>query len=329
MNAQKRDKQIIKGFEYSLIDYKNNSIGATGTPGINFTKFNSNPKYLVLHSTDGPNFDVNLNLLSSKIKTPKNIYVCAHYMIANDKEKNGLIYQMVDERLRAIHANNLNDQSIGIELIDDGKKNEEYKPFTTLTPKWLTPEQYLSLLILCLDICENNGIQTKYISCYENISNPNIINLGLPIESRNNKDSSSDAIVQIKNRVSSGIVFHKDFRNDKLDPIDFNGLKFINDLNKEIEIINLPDKYTIKETFIALVNNTIKIDDIKGSVNFELLPNSEIKQTFQNLLNGEIKNSKIKRKNFEKKYNQTTQGNLPIKQRNFNFGVSTNDPNGN
>jgi hypothetical protein len=334
----RKSEQIIKGFEYSLIDFENNSIGAIGKPGNKFAKYTRNPKFIVIHSTGGPNFKVNLDLLSSKVGPPDD-RVCAHYMIArNTGGGNGLIYQMVDERLRGVHANALNDQSIGIELIDDGKVRREYPTLSSNNyqsidpPQWLIPEQYLSTLILCLDICKTYNIQTKYFSCYKDINNnPNIINLSLDISNRTNQGSSSGTIKRIKEQ-ESGIIFHKDFRSDKNDPIDFNGIKFINDLNKKIKITITNEEYNYQEVFLGLINNTIKISDIKD-FNFELIPNSKLITAFDNLLKSGIKDSLKKRKDFEKQYNQTSQSNIPFVEKDSNkvknYNVVPNDSNGN
>ena len=81
---------------------------------------NTKIKYIILHYTETDNLRQALNILSDKIRK-----VSSHYIINQD----GMIYQLVDDSLRAWHAGlsywkkdiNLNDNSIGIEIVNKGE----------------------------------------------------------------------------------------------------------------------------------------------------------------------------------------------------------------
>jgi len=295
---------LIQGFQYSLIDINNNPIGASGQPNENFGRLS--PRFVVLHSTGGPNFNTNLDLLTSKKLPPKsNTYVCAHYLIGNKDKENGLIFQLLDERLKGVHANNLNDLSIGIELVDKFYNSlPNYEPFINdnRVGEWLTPEEYLSCLILCTDLSIRLGIPRKYISLYEIKNNTNIVspNPIFNVNDRTVSGNGSNAIEKLKKSNLSGFIFHKDFISTKSDPVFFNGEKFINDLNKTFIVTGIgsaPQNYL--NIFNGIINGNITVDQIGGNQTFELLPNVNIKETFRKVISI-LKNSKKEREEFEK-----------------------------
>jgi len=84
---------------------------------------NTKIKYIILHYTETDNLIQAVNILSDKIRK-----VSSHYVIDQD----GMIYQLVDDSLRAWHAGlsywkkdiNLNDNSIGIEIVNKGEQSK-------------------------------------------------------------------------------------------------------------------------------------------------------------------------------------------------------------
>lgn len=91
--------------------------------------------------------------------------VSAHYMI----DEEGKIYALVDERDRAWHAGvsfwrgrkNINDFSIGIELVNPGHEFE-YRPFPRV--------QMDALLSLCKNICKRHPINPAFILGHSDIA---------------------------------------------------------------------------------------------------------------------------------------------------------------
>ena len=79
------------------------------------------PSYVILHHTTGNAAEHSIKTLTDPLRE-----VSAHYLIARD----GVIYQLVDERFRAWHAGqsgwgadaDLNSSSIGIELDNNGNE---------------------------------------------------------------------------------------------------------------------------------------------------------------------------------------------------------------
>lgn len=88
---------------------------------------NTKIKYIILHYTETENLRQAINILCDNIKK-----VSSHYVIDFD----GKIYQLVDDSLRAWHAGlshwkkdiNLNDSSIGIEIVNRGELSKKKFP---------------------------------------------------------------------------------------------------------------------------------------------------------------------------------------------------------
>ena len=118
-----------------------NSIPRSNKGGIR-----GNPTKVVLHHTGEFGADESEAIkVIEKFKNPSS-KVSAHYLIDRD----GTIYQLVNDNEIANHAGNsgINQQSIGIEIINSGKKNDVY-----------TSQQYLALNGLLDDFENNYGIQ--------------------------------------------------------------------------------------------------------------------------------------------------------------------------
>lgn len=310
---------LIQGFKYSLIDYKNNSTGATGQPSQNFQRLN-NHRFVVIHSTAGQNFETNLDILSSKkptnatTSTGEPLYVSCHYLIGGAKDsnakQNGNIYQLLDERLRGVHANSLNDLSIGIELIDKFIDNskipsysqnpQDFNKASIGADSWLTKEEYTSFLILCCYLSKTYQIPKKYISLYENNGgNNNVINPNplFNIDDRENNNNTSQSIEKLKKTALKGFIFHKDFRGNKSDPVFWNGFKFANDLNKVFPIGGR--NYDYFEIFEGLSKETIEINDLTGFDFYELATTFSVKESFREVIKI-LKGNDKKREDFEK-----------------------------
>lgn len=84
-------------------------------------------KFIILHYTAGNR--------ESSLKTLTKNEVSAHYMVSDNKSEP--VYSLVDENKRAWHAgvsdwkgrNNLNDTSIGIEIVNDGDVSGTFVPY--------------------------------------------------------------------------------------------------------------------------------------------------------------------------------------------------------
>lgn len=105
---------------------------SAGTVKVDASSYNSQgqdyrQKFIILHYTAG-NRD-------SSLKTLTENEVSAHYMVSDDKLEP--VYSLVDENKRAWHAgvsdwkgrNNLNDTSIGIEIVNDGDVSGTFVPY--------------------------------------------------------------------------------------------------------------------------------------------------------------------------------------------------------
>lgn len=118
------------------------SVPVRWQPSPNFDE--RRPNFVILHQTTNDNAEHALRTLTDPLKK-----VSAHYLVDRD----GGIYQLVDERARAWHAgesfwggqSDLNSASIGIELDNDGEE-----PFA--------PAQIAALLELLADIKARHGI---------------------------------------------------------------------------------------------------------------------------------------------------------------------------
>ena len=91
-------------------------------PSPNFDKMQARPlKYIIIHYTGMNSQKVAIKRLQSKVAK-----VSAHYLIS----KRGTVYQMVEDKNIAWHAGksqwgkdiNLNNKSIGIEIVNTGKE---------------------------------------------------------------------------------------------------------------------------------------------------------------------------------------------------------------
>jgi N-acetylmuramoyl-L-alanine amidase len=113
---------------------KRSSIEAQWEPSPNFDE--RRPNFVIIHHTGGNTTAEALHTLTDRIRE-----VSAHYLIGRD----GVVYQLVDERARAWHAGDsrwgstvdLNSSSLGIELDNNGEE-----PF---------PEEQISALLGLLD----------------------------------------------------------------------------------------------------------------------------------------------------------------------------------
>jgi N-acetylmuramoyl-L-alanine amidase len=107
------------------------------------------PNFVILHYTSDDTAAQSLATLTDPLRS-----VSAHYLVARD----GTIYQLVDERMRAWHAgesrwgsnSDLNSSSIGIELDNNGSES-------------FGPDQIDSLLRLLRDIVERYRIPAENI----------------------------------------------------------------------------------------------------------------------------------------------------------------------
>ncbi|TFH77061.1 MULTISPECIES: N-acetylmuramoyl-L-alanine amidase [Pseudomonas] len=98
--------------------------------------------------------------------------VSSHYLIGDDK--NGTIYKLMDENLRAWHAGEsewqgrtwLNSSSIGIEIVNPGFKD------TPTGRVWYpySEAQVQSLIVLLKDISKRNGISPDHIIGHSDIA---------------------------------------------------------------------------------------------------------------------------------------------------------------
>jgi N-acetyl-anhydromuramyl-L-alanine amidase AmpD len=88
-------------------------------------------QYLILHNTDGPGEGSLATLRDPNNGNPRS----AHYMVDRD----GTIYQLVDDSLTAWHAGNkpINQESIGVEIV------------AWTTARGMTPPQEAAVLALC------------------------------------------------------------------------------------------------------------------------------------------------------------------------------------
>lgn len=134
--------------------------------------YNQRVRFLVLHYT-AVDFDTSMRLL---LGNDPNHQVSAHYLVAAEPREDGIIYQLVDENKRAWHSGlsdwrghtNINDSSIGIELVNpDGNKHE------------FPGEQVQALVYLCNDILERHEIEPNNVVGHSDISPGRKIDPGL------------------------------------------------------------------------------------------------------------------------------------------------------
>lgn len=122
-------------------------------------------KYLILHYTGMATSDEAIKRLCNE-----EAGVSAHYVI----EENGDVFQLVEENRRAWHAGvskweddtDINDRSIGIELVNTGHSYpdyaSEYKPF---------PEaQMEALLTLSKGIVERHNIEPRHVIGHSDVA---------------------------------------------------------------------------------------------------------------------------------------------------------------
>lgn len=129
------------------------------------TVFDKRVRFLVLHYTQG-NFKKSIESLTG-------YNVSVHYLV-NDQNSDH-IFQLVEERDRAWHAgisswkgrNNINDTSIGIEIVNlgftlDEKNHKTWYPYP--------PEQINSVINLCKQIISNYDIKPTDIIAHSDIA---------------------------------------------------------------------------------------------------------------------------------------------------------------
>jgi hypothetical protein len=131
LTSKDADALGIKGiiFQYPMISWKRAS--------------QSDVQYVILHDTEGSTFQDAYSYMKSE-------GLSVHYMIDRD----GKIYYLVNEKRGANHARGMNEESIGIEIVNTGRKND---PFTDA--------QYTSIKILLTSITNRgiaNGWNIKY-----------------------------------------------------------------------------------------------------------------------------------------------------------------------
>lgn len=118
--------------------------------------FNRRVRFLIFHYT-AQNFEESINSLTGP-------HVSAHYLIPDETDKGYIsagfndmrIFNLVDESERAWHAgishwagrNNLNDSSIGIEIVNLAKEDKQGVVFTPFSQKQIEAVKQLSLNIL-------------------------------------------------------------------------------------------------------------------------------------------------------------------------------------
>lgn len=146
----------------------------TYTINTNFqsTAYNERVRFLVLHYT-AVDFETSMRLL---LGNDPDHQVSSHYLIAAEPREDGMIYQLVDESKRAWHAGlsswrghtNINDSSIGIELVNaDGNTHE------------FPEEQVQALVYLCKEIFERHDIEPYNVVGHSDISPGRKIDPGL------------------------------------------------------------------------------------------------------------------------------------------------------
>ena len=114
------------------------------------------PNFVILHHTTNDDADTALNTL-----TTSRSQVSAHYLIGRD----GRIYYLVDERMRAWHAGDsywggsrdINSSSIGIELDNNGNE-----PFAE--------PQIATLIALLKDVLERHNIPPENVLAHGDIA---------------------------------------------------------------------------------------------------------------------------------------------------------------
>ncbi|MFY9589269.1 N-acetylmuramoyl-L-alanine amidase [Rickettsia endosymbiont of Halotydeus destructor] len=129
------------------------------------TIFDNRIKFLILHYTE-QNFEKSIESLTGS-------RVSAHYLV-NDQNPNH-IFQLVEEQNRAWHAgvsnwkgrNNINDTSIGIEIVNlgftlDEKNQKIWHPYPL--------EQINSVINLCQQIIHNYDIKPTDIIAHSDIA---------------------------------------------------------------------------------------------------------------------------------------------------------------
>jgi N-acetylmuramoyl-L-alanine amidase len=136
------------------------------SPNCDDRPFNTKIDTIILHYTGMASAQEALDRLSDTSPEAKQRgRVSAHYMIDED----GKIFAMVDERDRAWHAGesyfrgrtNLNDCSIGIELVNPGHALG-YKPF---------PRMQLDALVeLCTSICKRHPIEKDFVLGHSDVA---------------------------------------------------------------------------------------------------------------------------------------------------------------
>ena len=124
----------------------------------NPNNFDNREKFLILHYT-AVDFQSSLDILTNKLSV--------HYLVSNQPVEGCYIFQLVDDNKRAWHAgvsswedrNNLNDSSIGIEIVNlDGNQN----PYPQ--------EQIEAVIFLCRQIISKYNIAPNYVLGHSDIA---------------------------------------------------------------------------------------------------------------------------------------------------------------
>ncbi|MGB8712359.1 MAG: N-acetylmuramoyl-L-alanine amidase [Onishia taeanensis] len=137
------------------------------------TSHSSRVRYLVIHYTDGDEAD--------SLSTLTGPRVSSHYLIPPPPNgKPPPIYQLVDESRRAWHAgasswagrNNLNDTSVGIEIVNTGPDHrfEDIEAGTEVSWAPFPDAQITALIALARDIISRYGIETTAVVSHAEIA---------------------------------------------------------------------------------------------------------------------------------------------------------------
>lgn len=146
-------------------------------------------KYVIIHYTETRSFNEALKLLTSETRK-----VSCHYVLDLD----GKVYNLVDESKRAWHAGisywnnkeNLNDNSIGIELVNEGEEKK----------KRFTKKQISSLLNILKFLKKKYNIRTQDFLGHSDIAPQRKIDPGIYFPWKLLSESSFGLWVNIKNK---------------------------------------------------------------------------------------------------------------------------------
>ena len=166
-------------------------------------------KYIIIHYTETPSFEEAIKLLTSKTRK-----VSSHYLI----DLSGKIYSLVNDSKRAWHAGisfwedqeNLNDNSIGIELVNKGEAKKQKYP----------NKQIVSLLKILIFLTEKYQIKNFNILGHSDIAPERKIDPGIFFPWKLLFENSFGLWVELKKNQSK---FSHNLNNN-------DGKKFLNNL---------------------------------------------------------------------------------------------------